>query len=408
MKLPARSRSTRRSDPIGRRLRQRFGRGISRLVKGWRSDGVWSGTLVAGAALLIACNRDLTVSTAPSPAEMPPEVAIAAREAGGRNGIIELLQVRKGRGGPVIRTAATFRGLQGPSQTLGSPSSARGESQRPGMHASLARYFDSPAPFYTILPSGTHTPDLERLATGTDTVMMASFYASCYYGGRWNTMTDWIMDSIKVQSINDTGGHITSGHIGAKPKSVVEPLASRTRPDPTTGAFDFAYYADSTAGDEDLLFYYTVNDGNCPGPSTGDYLMAKRWPGFVKIPESDSLTYGTITSQHFDIFFARQAVSDATLNVVGIYRKARPNASLRLTAGNLIYGGLQDVNRNWRKPHNRHRIGTDVDLNAAPGGGGVDKLNDIMDACTRAGFERAQLESGLDHAHCFYFVGYTK
>ncbi|MFL5578721.1 MAG: hypothetical protein ACJ79S_22425 [Gemmatimonadaceae bacterium] len=352
-----------------------------------------------GAALL-GCGAERIAT--PGAAPVPAEVVQAAREAG-RDGVVEMLEVRDRRTGRVLKRTAAFRGSPGGVSGRASRAAAPRGAAASALGSAPA---DDPNPYWVLLPRHTMTPATVRAQTGTDTAMTFSFNTFCTYGGQQHQMT-FTVDTLTISAVANTGGHDAAGHPQPKPTSRTDRTSG---PSDATGEWPFTYFTDETAGDEHFVLRYTVDDpsqpSNCQGTSTsGTYVFAKRWPGLVRIPEGGGLVYGDITSAHFDIFYAAPEVAARLPAVVRSYQRMYPGASLRLTGASLLYGGLEDVNNDWRRPHNRHRIGTDVDLNAAPGGGGHAKLEQIRDACLRNFFPSVNIEA--NHMHCYGFYPYT-
>lgn len=357
---------------------------------------------LAGAALvtLAGCadRTDDTTSPSLSSEGAPAEVTEAVKKAPADNGHILLLKQLHPVTGAVVQRRAKF------ARTDESWSAGRDPSPGGVTLASQDQPADHPSPDVTVAPSGLRL----QAIVARDSSFRGSFNTFCYYNGQFHQMTDFVVDSLKIRVTANTGGHIDGGHLGAKPKGRSTRTTGRSD---ALGEWPFTYYADSTAGDDQLLFYYTVYDTDepafCRGPKPAEppFIFAKRYSqNLVRIDAQNGIAHGTITSQHFDIFYASGSTSAKTQEAARLYQLNYPSSLLRLTAATLIYGGLQDVNRNWRAPHIRHRIGTDVDLNAAPGGGGSERLRAIKAACNRAGFFSAIEESGRDHIHCFNFI----
>jgi hypothetical protein len=307
--------------------------------------------------------------------------------------------------GDVVRRRAKFVPPEGTavSDTQDAPSAVQAG-------AVLDSPADSPDPDVVVAPSGLK---LRLPIYGTDSTFSGSFNTFCYYNGSYHMMMDFTVDSLKIMSVANTGGHKDAGHASAKPKGESSRYAGHST---SMGEWPFVYSADSTSGDEHLLFYYTIYDSNqpafCRGPKSPfpPFIFAKRWYSFTleQITSRDGLSYPTPTSQHFDINYATPGTAEKTYQVAELYRLNYPTGTVRLTAATLIFGGLQDVANNWTGEHApqgmghiRHRIGTDVDLNAALGGGGYERLKAIGDACVSAGFIH-QIDEG-NHRHCYDF-----
>jgi hypothetical protein len=354
--------------------------------------------------VFMACG-DQNEVTAPAPNVangVPPEVIRAVAEGGGGDGHVLFLKQINPKTGAVVSGKAQFVPIASVADST-RPTSARGAAATAQMQPA-----DNPNPYVTVAPSGLHLPRTYRLPQ-RDSATRNSLNTFCYYNGQWHQMTDFNVDSLTIGAVVNTGGHEDAGHTAAKPKGRTNRASGRSD---ALGEWPFTYYADSTAGDDDLLFYYTIYDTDepafCRGPQPpgAPYVFAKRWPELIRIEAQAGLAYGSITSAHFDIFYATPFTAALLPYVVELYQENYPGGIVRLTAGSLIYGGLNDYLNTWRRPHNRHRVGTDVDLNAAPGGGGAERLEAIRRTCVRSGFVHAVLEPP-DHVHCYHFVGYT-
>ncbi len=340
---------------------------------------------------------------------VPPEVIRAAEEAGqGRDGQVIFLKQINPKTGQASNGQAQFVPFENPG------GSARAAPARIAAVRVQSQPADHPNPYVTVAPNGLHLPPTYRLPQ-RDSATRNSLNTFCYYNGQYHQNTDFNVDSLTIASVVNTGGHEDAGHGTQKPKGRSNRTSGRSD---ALGEWPFTYFSDSTAGDDHLLFYYTVYDTDQPAfcrgarPPGAPYVFAKRWPGLIRIEPQAGLEYGTTTSAHFDVFYATPFAASLMPYVVELYQRNYPSDPVRLTAGTLIFGGLHDIRNTWRRPHNRHRVGTDVDLNAAPGGGGSERLQGLKRACERAGFVSAQMERPADtlpynHTHCFHFVGYT-
>jgi hypothetical protein len=65
-----------------------------------------------------------------------------------------------------------------------------------------------------------------------------------------------------------------------------------------------------------------------------------------------------------------------------------------------VYGGINDVNRNWAPPHNTHRVGTDVDFDGNADSQRVwDRV--ILAGQRGGGFARCEVHN-RNHVHCYH------
>lgn len=166
----------------------------------------------AAAVLTVAGCADREVITgrpqgAPAP-EVPPEVVRAAEEAG-RDGQILLLKEIIPTTGAVLRRQAKFV-----------PAGSRAQDVRPSAPApSTVVTTDTPAddlnPYIIVAPSGLRLP---ANLFGTDSSFSGSLNTFCFYNGQYHQIKDFVVDSLRIQAMVNTGGHIDGGHAGGKPK----------------------------------------------------------------------------------------------------------------------------------------------------------------------------------------------
>jgi hypothetical protein len=68
------------------------------------------------------------------------------------------------------------------------------------------------------------------------------------------------------------------------------------------------------------------------------------------------------TSVHYDNHYGTRALLGAVQNIAASYDSLHPGIWLRINDMSLEYGGLFDVNNNWRTPHGEHRVGKNADI----------------------------------------------
>ena len=114
-----------------------------------------------------------------------------------------------------------------------------------------------------------------------------------------------------------------------------------------------------------------------------------------------SFTWGQITSDHGYPFYMDPVYIAQTYTTTEL-AAAATGGPIEIEAGSLLYGGLNDVFHDWRRPHRFHRTGTDVDIDT-PGANDQRKLGLLRRAGEMAGFRACVVEpdASVDHVHCY-------
>ncbi|MBI4538356.1 MAG: hypothetical protein HY704_02430, partial [Gemmatimonadetes bacterium] len=203
---------------------------------------------------------------------------------------------------------------------------------------------------FIVNPAGPNT----AAAPNTITVNWR-FLCYDFTQGRWVTQLNVTIHDVRQVRFEGTGGHLNQHPIGSKPVGRWTPNAGVT----SAGSWQSTYASGVASGDELILFETTVADvGPCQGPATFEAVNGVRFGGLVEI---DGIVRGPITSNHNSVFYATPAVATRTKATSSFYRQLTGSPFI-VTAASLVFGGLNDINFNWRPPHQTHGIGTDVDM----------------------------------------------
>ncbi|MBI4541195.1 MAG: hypothetical protein HY704_16970, partial [Gemmatimonadetes bacterium] len=103
-------------------------------------------------------------------------------------------------------------------------------------------------------------------------------------------------------------------------------------------------------------------------------------------------------SNHNSVFYATPAVATRTKATSSFYSQLTGSPFI-VTAASLVFGGLNDINFNWRPPHQTHGIGTDVDMDGPADNWRVwQKL--IRAGVRGGGFKKCEVHF-QNHVHCY-------
>lgn len=250
---------------------------------------------------------------------------------------------------------------------------------------------------FIVNPGGPNTPGL------VDSVHIAwSFFCFETLDGQIVITRSLNTTVTKIENtpILNTGGHL-SNHPAAKPVGAWEPEAGPLSAD---ARFHTTYRAGPASGDETISLSYVLNDTNCAGiPQTDLHLSAVRVLNLSRVPALPGLTFATITSDNDDVFWGTSETLTRLAATVAAHQDMF-GTGLELEAISLPYGGLNDVNANWKTPHQTHRIGTDVDLDG-PDDSPSTHAN-IIRAGRHGGFVYCAAHGGQpggrpNHVHCY-------
>lgn len=340
----------------------------------WRAAPV----LLLGA--LAACLPDRV--TGPGPERIPPEVARALDASGVQNGVVAVAEGRDSTGAPIY---------------------VAGINVQDGDYAAAELAASSAERLFTANPSGGRaTPGLDPTVDATVTFWCTVTYSD----GRTErfSLKDVRVDSlVQKDAEQPSGGHMSkhySSH-GPKPAGTWSPDRGNTD---GAGQFVTEYTANIASGDERIFLHYTVTEEGSPCKDmqeTSLYRSGVEVRGLVPLPQNAGFGFGAVTSDHTHIYYVTPAVSTMTRNTAGFYTRTY-DRTLVVTAGSLPWGGIADVNYNWRPPHSTHRIGTDLDIDW--GGRSDDHMANwrrlIRAGQEGGGFTRCEPHN-RNHVHCY-------
>lgn len=228
--------------------------------------------------------------------------------------------------------------------------------------------------------------------TGGNTITINwSFYCYNFSNDTWVRLNQLDIHDAFQEAQANSGGHGGRHPLPAKPVGTWNPKTGAT----SGGVFTSTFTAGVASGDELITFKTTVHDpGDCQGPTDFYALSATRFRGLQLLTGH---VFGTITSDHASVFYATGALAGHATAANGFYRQAA-GASFTVTAASLIYGGINDVNFNWRPPHQLHRVGTDLDIDGSADNQRV--WDRLIRAGARGGFRRCEVHN-RNHVHCY-------
>ena len=241
---------------------------------------------------------------------------------------------------------------------------------------------------FIVNPAGPHTGG----APNTITINW-SFYCYDFATDQWKQLFQVdILDALQ-EAIENTGGHGTRHSLPAKPVGRWNPKTGTTS---GAGIWTSTFTSGIASGDELITFKTNVRDeGDCKGNVEFYALSATRYRG---LQELQGFPFGTITSDHASVFYATATMAGHASAADGFYSAATGGTRFVVTAASLIYGGINDVNRNWTNPHVTHRIGTELDIDGSSDTQPV--WDRLMRAGRRGGFARCEVHN-RNHVHCY-------
>lgn len=261
---------------------------------------------------------------------------------------------------------------------------------------------DSPDLWWITVPSGPTPLRAMAYADGRMEREYYFYYYFYYYDfnlDRWVQAYDVTVHSIGSEAVSCTGGHT---HHAGKPRSRFEPETGQT--ETLFGSFTTTVIPPVAAGDEKVVIAWTPNEGPFLGDTiTSEHFAANRVTGLVRLAAQGNVQLATWTSMHNDIYYVRPGIDRLTYSL-GTHFARLDTRTLFITAASLEFGGLYDINNDYSPPHNTHRIGTDVDLDAG------DNNEGTFRKIIRAGFEARLAPCEIHdktHVHCYGYV-YTQ
>ncbi len=325
------------------------------------------------AALLGACAEPNPPPLAPS--TLAPDVVAALQQSGATGGVA-VVRIG-GRNGSLTRVlAAPSAGWE-----AGRPVYAPGNLLQPADA-------DPSDLFFITNPAGGQA--MEN-APNQVTVRFSFFCISDVI----TQLFDVTVDDLRQDARNNTGGHGTA-HVGEKPVGRWNPNTGA----PSAGIFTTTYTSEIASGDELMLLSWTAHDvgSDCEGLSTLSFAFtATRFLGLQRVTGTANLTFGAITSDHSDIFYATPNTAQRTQRAARNFFALR-RAAMRLNAASLVFGGINDIANNWASPHRFHRIGTDVDIDGPADNATI--FQQLILAGQAAGFRLCEVHN-RNHVHCY-------
>lgn len=359
----------------------------------WRTGAAPVAILVA---ISTGCDRQIAAPTVrPRPELASPEVARVI-QASGRTGPVAVSRAadpRTGQLGPYeVVTDAQARARLERISALGS----RVSSDSVGA-------MDFGGPWYVIQPGGLrvakgqwnnvrmHRADNKRWATW-------EFYCAA---GSVTRVNKAHVDSLWNTAVVNTGAHGGAHPLASKP--VQEHWKTSGLSDANLVFVD-TIWGNVASGDEVYRMAWTdsMPGSACFGLSkTEVQTVATRYLECCMTPltAQSYLRFATVTSDHTYPFYATPTVVSRTY-VAARYINDLVGEQTEIEAGSLIYGGLNDVGRDWtiNSGHATHRTGTDMDFDTS-----VDtqaRWDRMIRAGVRAGFRLCQVHN-RNHVHCF-------
>ena len=262
---------------------------------------------------------------------------------------------------------------------------------------------DHGGPWYTIQPGG------QRIARGNwnnvrmhraDNKRWAEWEFYCAAGSTIRVHRAYV-DSIWNTPVANTGSHGNAHPIANKP------VQEHWRTSGFTDAnlvFVDTIWGNVASGDEIYRMTWTdsMPGSPCRGLSkTEVQTVATRYLECCMTPLATQtyLRFAPVTSDHTHPFYATPIVVDLTYAAARLMMEATGEQT-EIEAGSLIYGGLNDVARDWTTAsgHQTHRTGTDIDFDTSVDSQG--RWDRMIRAGTRAGFTLCQVHN-RNHVHCY-------
>lgn len=261
---------------------------------------------------------------------------------------------------------------------------------RPNANVAIGRRMDLPVSdlAFIVNPAGPHMGGVPNTIT-----VNWSFYCYSYTTDRWVRQYQVDIADAFQEALENSGGHGSRHNIDTKPVGRWNPRTGSTS---GTGTFTSTFTSGIAAGDELITFKGTINDaGDCQGPAEFYALSATRYNGLQQL---QGFLYGAITSDHPSVFYATPTMAAHAQAADGFYAQITRGPRFVVTAASLVYGGINDVNRNWTNPHVTHRIGTDLDIDGSADNPAV--WDRLIRAGHRGGFRRCEVHN-RNHVHCY-------
>jgi hypothetical protein len=158
---------------------------------------------------------------------------------------------------------------------------------------------------------------------------------------------------LRVEPVPNSGGH--DHHDASRPRGTVSSTSGVTGAD---GKFTTEYTASEIAGVEEVI---------ARSPQAGEEVKARievKVEGLVAFPQTGNYALTGMKPAHRDNHYFSQAAVDDLVKAANEFVKEEWNTSgkMRLNDMSLEWGGLFDINGDWRTPHSLHRVGRSVDI----------------------------------------------
>ena len=139
------------------------------------------------------------------------------------------------------------------------------------------------------------------------------------------------------------------------------------------GRFTTTYTASAFGGVDSIFAFENIEHPK----DTAKFALTVRVPGLIELSGESYYVLTGATALHPHNHFGTQNTINSIKSVARTYYDSTTHR-LKINDISLPYGGLYDINGDWRRPHDTHRLGTNVDvsykvLNGAGGEVDIDK-----------------------------------
>lgn len=165
----------------------------------------------------------------------------------------------------------------------------------------------------------------------------------------------------EYEAVQRSGGH--SHDDPARPKGLFERVTDPTQPN---GTISYQYTAPEASGQIDVNLVVTTQDGRTYMPP--GFHISVKVDGLVAVPMNDryDLIGGGADFIHQDNHYVIPDFKNVLIALAKDYSDKHPGKKLQYNDMSLIYGGVFDLNGNWRDPHKGHNFGINADLDSLP------------------------------------------
>lgn len=332
-----------------------------------------------------ACTADRI--SGPKPGQVEPEVVRAIRQSGVGPGPVAVTEIREPDG------HTRFQVMQRKTEA----------EQRVQSGATLNVSATGSSPLFVRAPDGPYTNN----ALDTIKVGWRIYCVIRSSDGNSSLERSYNADILSLVNlgVEDTGGHLYTGHTAPRPEGRWFPASGSLNAD---GVFPSTFRSSQVSGEETIEITYRPNDTACAGQTGLDGYRAEiQIPGLVRPAPTTHLSIGTSWRSAHDYIFAITPEVESRLHALAREFYDENGYPVTLTSVSLTWGGLYDTEDDYQTPHLTHRIGTDVDLT------GKDTTlathRKLVEAGRFAGFrkcERHPVRSlNKSHVHCYGNAG---